>query len=181
MKRLKFYKFVNLERGAMADGKNDPAEKAKAHIIKSAGWITQDFGLGRILGEVMAHVYLSEHPTTLEEMEKALELSKAAVSIATRQLDKLSLIERVRVAGDRRAYYKTSEHFAASLRQGILEMVRAKLKTAEDVFEQAETILNDAENEQDVAFLKSRIGRARDIRGKVDRIVNNPLLKLIGG
>jgi DNA-binding transcriptional regulator GbsR (MarR family) len=114
-------------------------------------------------------------------MEKALELSKAAVSIATRQLDKLSLIERVRVAGDRRAYYKTSEHFAASLRQGILEMVRAKLKTAEDVFEQAETILNDAENEQDVAFLKSRIGRARDIRGKVDRIVNNPLLKLIGG
>ena len=167
------------------DSEQNSKEKAKAHIIKSAGWITQDFGLGRILGEVMAHIYLSEKPTTLEEMEKSLGLSKAAVSIATRQLDKLSLIERVRVQGDRRAYYKTSEHFAASLRQGILEMVRAKLQTAGDVLEQAESMARQStippSNDSELEFLLGRIERARHIRDRIDGIINNPLLKLIGG
>ena len=166
----------------MEDVKTAPKEKARAHIIKSAGWITQDFGLGRILGEVMANIYLSEKPTTLEEMEESLDLSKAAVSIATRQLDKLSLIERVRVPGDRRAYYKTSEHFAASLRKGILEMVRTKLQTAGDILEQAEAMAKNSDSDdQELYFLLGRIERARHIRDRIDGIINNPLLKLIGG
>ncbi len=165
----------------MEQSEENPLDKAKSHIIKAAGWTTQDFGLGRILGEVMAHIYLSETPATLEDMEKSLGLSKAAVSIATRQLDKLNLIERVRVPGDRKAYYKTSEHFAASLRKGILEMVRAKLKTTNDVLSQAETMLNDAEGQDGTKFLKQRIDRARHIRDRIDAIINNPLLKLIGG
>ena len=158
-----------------------PSEKAKRHIIKSAGWTTHDFGLGRTLGEVMAHVYLSEHPTTLEDMEESLNLSKAAVSIATRQLDKLSLIERVKVAGDRRAYYKTSEHFAASLRAGVLKMIRTKLEAAGTVLEQAENMLAEASGETVDEFLKGRIDRARNIRDKVDSIINDPIMDLISG
>ena len=160
---------------------DNSVEKARQCLVKAAGWTTQDFGMGRIVGEVFALVYLTEDPISLDEISEQLELSKAAVSIATRQLDKLSLLVRVKNQGDRKTYYRTSDHFAASLQHGILELIRAKLQAAADVLNQAENfILNDADS-KDAEFLQSQINRARRIRNRTDKIVNNPLLKFLSG
>ena len=104
----------------MSNKDQNAIENAKQCLIRAAGWTTQDIGLGRILGEVMSVVYLTEKPSSLDDIGANLGLSKAAVSIATRQLDKLSLLERVKNPGDRKTYYHTTEHFAASLQHGIL-------------------------------------------------------------
>jgi len=158
---------------------DNSVENARQCLIKASGWTTQDFGMGRIVGEVFALVYLSKDPLSLDDITEKLELSKAAVSIATRQLDKLSLLVRVKTQGDRKIYYRTSEHFAASLQYGILEMLRAKLKSTEDVLNQAESFLNTAEASGEVDFLQEQIDRARRVRNSTDKIINNPLLKLI--
>lgn len=154
-------------------------ENARQCLIKAAGWTTQDMGLGRILGEVMAVVYLTEEPSSLDDIGRTLGLSKAAVSIATRQLDKLSLLERIRNPGDRKTYYRTTDHFAASLQHGILEMLRAKLKTTEDVLNQAEDFLKDSKGSKEKDFLQNQIKRARRIRNRTDRILNNPLMRFL--
>jgi DNA-binding transcriptional regulator GbsR (MarR family) len=158
---------------------NNSVENARQCLIKAAGWTTQDFGMGRIVGEVFALTYLTETHISLDDIAEKLKLSKAAVSIATRQLDKLSLLVRVKNPGDRKTYYRTSEHFAASLQYGILEMLRAKLKSTEDVLNQAESFLVSAEKGSDVDFLQEQIDRARRVRNSTDKIINNPLLKLI--
>jgi DNA-binding transcriptional regulator GbsR (MarR family) len=135
--------------------------------------------MGRIVGEVFALVYLSEHPVSLDEIAERLTLSKAAVSIATRQLDKLSLIIRVKNQGDRKIYYRTSDHFADSLKNGVLELIRTKLKTAEDVLNQAESYLEHGEADGETEFLLGRIERAKRIRNRTDRLRNNPLLRFM--
>lgn len=154
-------------------------EKARQCLIKAAGWTTQDVGLGRILGEVLAVVYLREAPSSLDDIGDSLGLSKAAVSIATRQLDKYSLLERVRNPGDRKTYYRVTDHFAAALQHGILEMVRTKLQAAREVFDQAELHLNGAAESQQKKFIAGQINRARGIRNRADKLVNNPLMRFL--
>jgi DNA-binding transcriptional regulator GbsR (MarR family) len=163
----------------MEIAKDRSLEEAQQYLIKSAGWMSQDLGLGRIIGEVMAVVYVTKKSLSLDDIADALDLSKAAVSIATRQLDKLSLLERVRTRGDRKTYYKTSEHFAASLQKGILEMLRTKLQTSKEVFEHVEVLLKSAGETEEKEFLKSQLARAKVIRKKADFLLNNPLMKLL--
>ena len=164
----------------MSASSSKSVEDAKKCLIKAAGWSTQDFGMGRIVGEVFAYVYLSREPASLDEVAENLGLSKAAVSIATRQLDKLSLLIRVKILGDRKTYYKTSDHFAASLQKGIMELLRSKLNSALDALEQADSFLEAAESDdEEVVFLKQQIVRARKIRGRADKLLNNPLIRLI--
>ena len=168
----------NLEH-FMDNKKENSLEAAQQYLIKSAGWMSQDLGLGRIIGEVMAVIYVTKDPLSLDDIAAKLDLSKAAISIATRQLDKLSLLERVRTRGDRKTYYKTSEHFSASLQKGILEMLRAKLQSGKEVFEQVDKILEKVEDTEDKDYLASQLERAKKIRNKVDLLLNNPLMKLL--
>ena len=163
----------------MSEKFNSSVENARQCLIKASGWTTQDFGMGRIVGEVFAVIYLTKDAVSLDEIAERLELSKAAVSIATRQLDKLSLIIRVKIQGDRKIYYRTSDHFAASLQHGILEMLRTKLKSTEDVLNKAELYLQSAEESSEADFLQQQIDRAKRVRNRTDKIINNPLLRLI--
>jgi DNA-binding transcriptional regulator GbsR (MarR family) len=153
--------------------------ESKAFLVKSAGRMSQDLGLGRIIGEVMAEVYLTEEPSSLDDIASNLGLSKAAVSIATRQLDKFSLLERIRKPGDRKTYYKVTEHFAASLQKGILGILRSKLQTGREVIDEAEDKLSLLPDSKDKEFLKKQLERAENIRKKVDMLVNNPLMRFI--
>ena len=163
----------------MTNKEKNAIEDARQCLIRAAGWTTQDMGLGRILGEVMAVIYLTEGPSSLDDIGETLGLSKAAVSIATRQLDKLSLLRRVRNPGDRKTYYRTTEHFAAALQHGILEMLRAKLQTTKDVLDQADGFLGESGDSDEKEFLQNQIKRARKIRNRTDKLLNNPLMRLL--
>jgi DNA-binding transcriptional regulator GbsR (MarR family) len=154
-------------------------EKAKRHLIDAAGRVSQDLGLGRIIGQVMASVYFQEESSSLDDIGKELNLSKAAVSIATRQLDKIGLIKEVWIKGDRKTYYKTSDHLAATLQKGIMELLRNKLQITDEILKEAEMCLYDAEVTIEKKFLEQQIGRARKIHKRADSLVNHPLVKLI--
>ena len=156
-------------------------EKAKRHLIDAAGRVSQDLGLGRIIGQVMASVYFRENPSSLDDIAGELNLSKAAVSIATRQLDKIGLIKEVWIKGDRKTYFKTSDHLAATLQKGIMELLRNKLQTTDEMLKEAEMCLQDAEVTIEKKFLEHQIGRARKIHKRADSLINNPLVKLISG
>ena len=60
-------------------------------------------------------------------------------------------------------------------------MLRGKLRIAGDVLNQAEEYLKDAEESHEKEFLSNQIKRGRHIRKRGDQILNNPLIKLIGG
>jgi DNA-binding transcriptional regulator GbsR (MarR family) len=156
-------------------------EKAKCHLVDASGRVSQDLGLGRIIGQVMASLYFREEPSSLDDIVKDLNLSKAAVSIATRQLDKIGLIKEVWIKGDRKTYYKTSDHLAATLQKGFLELLRGKLRTTDEILKEAEMCLQNEEVTAEKKFLDRQIDRARKIHQKVDNIINNPLFKLISG
>lgn len=165
--------------------KNRLLNDARERLIDSAGRTTQDFGMGRIVGQVMAVLYLTPEELSLDAIGKELALSKAAISIATRQLEGLGLIQRLWLQGDKRAYFKTVDNLAVALQHGILDMIRSKLRAgANDLNFAAECLKEATKNSEappsELKFLKNQIKRAGKIRSKASWVLNNPLIKLIG-
>ncbi len=159
-------------------------EEVRAQLIDVIGRTTQDLGLGRIVGQVLAHLYLSDHDCSLDEIGEELGLSKAAVSIAARQMESLGLIQKVWKKGDRRHYYRLVKDLGVAVRKGLLAMVRAKLGAVGAELDHAEEIMNTVPKSSgngDAEFVRKRLQRAQRLRKRVDDILDNPIMKLLSG
>jgi len=151
-------------------------------FIEAAGHATQSLGLGRILGQIFALLYLNPKPLCLDEIALELGVSKASVSITVRQLDRLAAVKRVWVKGDRKDYYEAETEFRAVIRHGLLETLRRKFDTAgqqvanvEDSLQQA---LHEADGEerQAIQVIAERLQKAKQFHNKMNGLLTNPLL-----
>ena len=156
---------------------------ARRTFIEAGGHTTHSFGLGRIIGQIYALLYLTPRPLCLDEVAEELGVSKASVSTTVRQLENWSAVKRIWVKGDRKDYYEAETDFNALLRGGILEVVRKKLDTAgthirsvEDTLRQALEGLDGDERKQ-YELVINRVQRAKQFHRKVNGLLNNPLLE----
>lgn len=157
--------------------------EVKSNLIEVGGRTTQELGLGRILGQVLGYVYLSDHECSLDEICEELSLSKAAVSIAARQLETLGLLQRAWKPGDRRSYYKVVSHFGVALKKGLLGMLRTKIDYVGEVLDDAAERLDGEIKtgaEGEAKHIKKRVDRARRLRKRVNQLLDSPLIKLLG-
>lgn len=167
----------------MTKQQNIIIREVRTRLIEMAGRTTQDLGMGRIIGQVLGDIYLTAGDSSLDDIGRNLGLSKAAVSIAARQLESLGLLQRIWKKADRRNYYRIVDHLGVALRQGVLESVRGKLRTAGAELDHAEELLRQAgngENNSAIKFLQGRLNRAKQQRQRATRIFNNPIMKMLG-
>lgn len=156
----------------------------RAGLVEAGGRVSQEFGLGRIVGQVLISLYLTDGEASLDELEQELGLSKAAVSMAARQLESLGFVVRVWKQGDRKSYYRTVDNIGSALRQGLLAMVRRKVESAGTELDAALHMLEkhggEAAADKNTRFLHSRVQRAKALRDRASQILDNPLFKLLG-
>ena len=150
----------------------------KSRLIASGGRLAQEFGFNRVAGEVLASLYLTEGEASLDALEAELGLSKAAVSLAAAQLERLGLIHRVRKAGDRKRYYRSADDIGSALRHGILKFARAKMAVLDADLEHADEVLAERKKEAGAKFLAARVARMRELNRRAGRLLDNPLVKL---
>ena len=168
----------------MAKQQNKITQEVRTRLIEVAGRTTQDLGMGRIIGQVLGDIYLIEHECSLDDIGERLGLSKAAVSIAARQLEGLGLLQRVWKKGDRKNYYRIADHFGVALRQGALALIRGKFRMAGVELDHAEEFLKHAGNGRhgaEIRFLQSRLKRAMKLCDRATQILDNPIMKMLGG
>lgn len=154
-------------------------DESRERLVNVAGRFTQDLGLGRLFGQVLVYLYL--HPTerSLDDVCEDLQLSKAAASTTTRQLENFGLIARVWHRGDRRRYYRTADDLASALQNGLFTFLGQKVHIASNELDSVAAVLGQAvRSDPDAAFLVSRIARTQKLRDTVARLMRSPLLKL---
>lgn len=152
----------------------------RRRLTEVGGRTAQDLGLGRIVGQILVHLYLSEAECSLDELARELRLSKAAISIAARQLERLGLLRRSWKPGDRKAYYRTADDIATALHQGLLMLIRNKMRLLATELREAETQLSGNVDDES-GFILSRVRRAQKLRDTAMAVLENPMVKLLTG
>ncbi len=155
---------------------------ARARLIETGGRTSHDLGLGRIVGQVLVYLYLQPTECSLDVLEEELGLSKASVSVAARQLESLGLVSRVWVKGERKKYYRSAENIASALQQGLLSIVRQKVEFFGSELDTSIGLLESAPEQtetKDLEFLKNRVNRASKLQKRLDRVLGNPLVRLL--
>ena len=157
--------------------------QARIRLVDTGGRTSQDLGLGRIVGQVLVYLYLQPAECSLDALEQDLGLSKASVSVAARQLESLGLVDRVWVQGERKKYYRSAENIASALQQGLLSRVRQKVQYFGSELDASMELLDDVtaglDDMHDVEFLRQRVTRARKLQKRLDRVLGNPLVRLL--
>jgi DNA-binding transcriptional regulator GbsR (MarR family) len=155
---------------------------ARRKFVEAGGHTTQSFGLGRIMGQIYALLYLSPTPMCLDDIANELGVSKASVSTTVRQLGRWAAVKRVWVRGDRKDYYEAETDFPTVLRHGLLTTMRKKLETAgtqithvEDTLRHAHSKGNGSKN-KDMQVVVERLERAKQFQSKIHELLANPLL-----
>jgi DNA-binding transcriptional regulator GbsR (MarR family) len=165
----------------METSKNTVAEEARRRLVEAGGRTSQDLGLGRIVGQILLYLFLQEHECSLDSIGAELGLSKAAVSIAIRQLESLGLVRRVWKKGDRKNYYRSADNIAAALQQGLLAFLRQKMQAAatelDHVNDLLETVSRQPQANGDLKFLYSRVKRAKQLRDRASSVLESPIVK----
>jgi DNA-binding transcriptional regulator GbsR (MarR family) len=162
----------------------DATQQAKDRMVDMAGRLTQDMGLGRVFGQITMFLYLSEREQPLDSICDGLGLSKAAVSTMARQLETWGLIQRSWVKGDRRAYYQSAENIAKAIRQGVSVFLGQKVSAVSDELSSVEQLLSvtseDDTEDTKGDFVLKRVQRTRSLVAKAERMMGNPLIKVLG-
>jgi len=157
----------------------DATEQVRKRLTEVGGRTAQDLGLGRIVGQLLVHLYLSPCEQSLEDIANNLGLSKAAISIAARQLESLGLLRRSWKAKDRKTYYRTADDIASALHQGLLMLVRNKMGLLATELKQAESELKATGSGAETDFVLGRVKRAGKLRDTAMAVLENPVVKLL--
>lgn len=156
----------------------------RSKFIEAGGSTTQSFGLGRLVGQIYALLYLSPAPICLEEIASQLGVSKASISITVRQMERWAAVHKVWVKGDRRDFYEAETDFRKIFRDGFLETLQKKLHTAGRHLEQVETHAKQSllqptavtTDSADVKTITERLERARKFQRQLSGLIDNPLV-----
>ena len=149
-------------------------------MIEAGGRTVQSFGLNRLLGQIYTLLYLHPEPMSLDAMAAELSVSKASVSIACRQLASWGAIRQVWQRGDRKDYYTAERDFRAILNNGILESIRKKLDSAQRQVERNLKMLEDeGMDDAHTSFVRDRLKEADRFRSRIQRLIDNPLVRKV--
>ncbi|MEI8063795.1 MAG: hypothetical protein WCH84_07010 [Verrucomicrobiota bacterium] len=164
----------------MARNQTSEWSAACRSFIEAGGHTTQLFGLGRILGQLYALLYLSPRPICLDEIVDELKVSKASVSTTVRQLERWTAVKRVWIRGDRRDYYEAETDFNLLLKHGVLATLRKKLETAGTQIAKVEIALQAASSngnhDKDSEIIVERLKKAKQFHGQINGLLGNPLI-----
>lgn len=161
--------------------KEEIAKQVRLRLAEVVGATAQDLGFGRIAGQVLIHLYLSPGDCSLDQIEGDLGLSKAAASIAARQLESMGFLRRSWRQGDRKVYYRTADNLGAAFRDGMVSLLSRKLEVVGSELVQMEELIQSSDGvvHPEWVFLKERIKRARDLNNRAGKVLKSRILRYL--
>ncbi len=120
---------------------------ARNHLdtfIDRMGLVAEADGLSRIAGRIMGLMVVEGGPLSFSEIGERLAISRASVSTNTRFLERIGVIERVTIKGERQDYFQLAKAPYARLLEGSI----ARIKKAESVVADAKAELSPDEVER---------------------------------
>jgi len=101
-----------------------------SQFVEQVGAFFEGQGLSRTAGRLLALLLVRPNALSLDEMADLVQMSKGSISLNIRMLEGSGLAERVRVAGDRRDYYRVAPDAWTRVIALSIEQAKAMLQLA---------------------------------------------------
>lgn len=98
----------------------DSTTSARDHFIQGMSRISHFWGFPKAMGAIYGAIYLSSTPISLDELVSQVGVTKGAVSTNVRQLERLGMVHKYIVVGERKDYYIAEMDFW-EIAKGILQ------------------------------------------------------------
>lgn len=157
---------------------SNPVSEALWQMVEAGGRTAETFGVSRLLGQIYTLLYLKDQPLALDELVTELDVSKASVSIACRQLNTFGAVRRITQKGDRRDYYEAVQDFRSLLHDGLLPSIEKKLASAGRQIDQCRQLLTvGGDHVPEADRLLARLEEAEERRRRISELLSNPLVR----
>ena len=159
---------------------NESLTIARERFIQALARISNFWGFPKAMGAIYGAIYLSPTPLTLDDLVDRVGVSKGAVSTNARQLERLGMIHKHVVIGDRKDYYSAETDFWKIIKGILKEREKsefdAALRSVNESLEIAETDEARAENAELAAFYQARLQAIQKFFKTLDNIVATVLM-----
>jgi DNA-binding transcriptional regulator GbsR (MarR family) len=102
-------------------------------FIRGWGRMGVYWGIGKVMAEIQALLYMSSRPLGLDEMSERLKTSRSNISLNVRSLQDLGVVKKVMIQGDRKDYYTAEEDVAKVARRLAAVKKKRELDPALDI------------------------------------------------
>jgi DNA-binding transcriptional regulator GbsR (MarR family) len=113
-------------------------------FIRGWGRMGMYWGVGKVMAEIQALLYLSSRPLCLDEMSKRLKTSRSNVSLNVRALQDLGVVRKVIIPGNRKDFYTAETELGLVARRLAAAKKRRELDPALEVVSRAIDAANAA-------------------------------------
>jgi DNA-binding transcriptional regulator GbsR (MarR family) len=152
-------------------------------LVEAAGHASQSLGIGRVMGQIFAYLYLSREQRSLDDLTSALGISKGSASMGVRQLEQWGALEKVWVKGDRKDYYRAKDAFGAIIKNVIRDLTGKRIESSSVLLDEVEALLKKGQKSGrsagEDAFMRDRIEKIRMFQKKAQGMWDGVILKML--
>lgn len=153
----------------------DSVAAARENFIQGVSRIANFWGFPKAMGAIFGAVYLSPEPVTLDDLVVMVGVSKGAVSTNIRNLERLGIVHKKVIVGDRKDYYVAETDFWKIVKGILREREKNEFNLAiMSVGESLAMLERDIENAEDVkkaSFYKDRMLALKHFFDSLDNVV----------
>ena len=106
-------------------------------FIENWGLMGVHWGVGKVMAEIHALLYLSKAPLSLEHMSARLKTSRSNISLNVRALQDLGVVRKVILPGDRKDYYTAEGNLGRVARRLAAKKKKRELDPGIRIVEEA--------------------------------------------
>lgn len=154
---------------------NDPFSASRDLFIQGMSRISQFWGFPRAMGAIYGAIYLSPDPVSLDELVLAAAVSKGAVSTHVRHLERLGMVHKHLVVGQRKDFYTAETDFWRIIKNILLEREKSEFNQALNSVTESLAALPEASEEagykEGMAFYQQRLDAMLTFFRSLDQLV----------
>jgi DNA-binding transcriptional regulator GbsR (MarR family) len=154
---------------------NEQLVEAKQHFVEGISRISNFWGFPKAMGAIFAALYLSPETLTLDQLVSQVGVSKGAVSTNIRNLERLGMVHKKLVVGDRKDYYSAETDFWKIVKGILREREKNEFdKALRSVGESLELAANSPAGDTDLqlqAFYRERMTALKQFFDNLDNLV----------
>jgi len=159
-------------------------DRIVSRLVEAAGHASQSLGIGRVMGQIFAYLYLSREAQSLDALTSALGISKGSASMGVRQLEQWGALEKIWVKGDRKDYYKARDSFGGIIKNVIRDLAGKRIESSSLLLNEIEKILKEkgqknGKNMEENEFIRGRIEKIRAFQNKAQGMWDGVILKML--